>query len=445
MRRGIFFTVFLVISNLAFTQSCQFGGCFNGFGVYEYANNDVYRGDWLNGKRTGDGSYYYTNGTLYKGGFLEGKYNGVGTILFNNGDVKVAEYSNGVEVILVSYTYANQKKGGCVSGNCQNGFGKYIYTNGIYEGNFINGLWVGKGKYIAPNGDTYDGEFVNSKRNGYGVFVWANGKKYEGNWIDGKVEGKGTYYYLDGSSYTGDLVDYTRSGFGTYNYLDGSFYTGNWSEGQKNGHGRLEYPDGKVEEGLFENGKFLGIPTQNQTIAATNQKPINQVQTSNESCTYKFTKPVLSITWVDNRHNCCNPKCTKLSRYYDVSKDNQEAAERQYLNDALEAHFIEMKATPEHKAQDRMRLGEFISNTYYPNQPDVGFDMNKVMAMLSAAGSTMQAGFTPDLSALSNETEAQKIQRLKSKSRKVNKYKVEKYCSESCEEYCKYLDCGCRF
>jgi hypothetical protein len=163
------------------------------------------------------------------------------------------------------------------------------------------------------------------------------------------------------------------------------------------------------------------------------------------NCSYTFTKPILSINWVDNRHNCCNPKCNKLSRYYDVSKDNQEAAERQYLNDALEAHFIEIKATPEHKAQDRMRLGEFISNTYYPNQPDVGFDMNKVMAMLSAAGSTMQAGFTPDLSALSNETEAQKIQRLKSKSRKVNKYKVEKYCSESCEEYCKYLDCGCRF
>lgn len=172
---------------------------------------------------------------------------------------------------------------------------------------------------------------------------------------------------------------------------------------------------------------------------------LDGVVQSKVNCDYKFTKPVLSITWVDNRHGCCNPTCNKLSKYYDASEENKIEAEIQYLKDALEAHFIETNATPEHKVEDRMRLGDYISKTYYANQPDLGFDLNKVIAMMNSYGSAIQGGFTSTISALNNETNTQTIQRLKSKSRKIYKYKVEKFCSSSCKEFCEYVDCDCRY
>ena len=48
-----------------------------------------------------------------------------------------------------------------LSGDCSNGFGKKLYTNGaMYEGQYQNGTRHGRGVYILPDGGIFDGDWV---------------------------------------------------------------------------------------------------------------------------------------------------------------------------------------------------------------------------------------------------------------------------------------------
>jgi hypothetical protein len=55
---------------------------FNGQGTAKFANGDMYRGEFRDGKYNGPGTYIYANGTQQKGQFNAGQYigpsNGVG-------------------------------------------------------------------------------------------------------------------------------------------------------------------------------------------------------------------------------------------------------------------------------------------------------------------------------------------------------------------------------
>ena len=54
--------------------------------------------------------------------------------------------------------------GQCVSGDCDNGYGIYTYSDG--------------GKYI--------GEWRNGNWDGQGIYTWADGTKHVGEWRYGK-------------------------------------------------------------------------------------------------------------------------------------------------------------------------------------------------------------------------------------------------------------------
>lgn len=75
---------------------------------------------------------------------------------------------------------------GCVSGNCVNGFGKFVYDDGnTYEGDFVNSKFEGQGTYTFEDGSYHIGEFKNNKQNGYGKdFDKAKKLKREGTWKD---------------------------------------------------------------------------------------------------------------------------------------------------------------------------------------------------------------------------------------------------------------------
>jgi len=64
---------------------------------------------------------------------------------------------------------------GCISGNCQNGYGTYI----------------------TPNGDKYVGEWKDGKQNGQGKLDFISGNKYVGEWKDGE-RWNGTLYDKEG-------------------------------------------------------------------------------------------------------------------------------------------------------------------------------------------------------------------------------------------------------
>ncbi|MBX2890872.1 MAG: caspase family protein [Saprospiraceae bacterium] len=131
-------------------------------------------------------------------------------------------------------------------------------------------------------------------KNGVGTFVYPSGAKYTGHFKDGEIHGIGVCYYTDGSKYQGEWVHRYPEGKGTKTYSDGTVRTGLWKRGKpvdengnlleeyiakkkderqddgtniqsgclsgdcKNGQGIFAYPDGSKYEGQFLKGKFHG-------------------------------------------------------------------------------------------------------------------------------------------------------------------------------------------
>ena len=92
------------------------------------------------------------------------------------------------------YTYLNGDfYKGEIKNNLPNGKGIKYYGNSNkirYQGEFVNGIQEGKGKYIWENGEYYVGEWKNDKKNGRGTIFLNNGViKYQGNFIDDKFIG----------------------------------------------------------------------------------------------------------------------------------------------------------------------------------------------------------------------------------------------------------------
>lgn len=73
---------------------------------------------------------------------------------------------------------------------------------------FIKGLKNGYGKEIFENGDVYDGNYVNNKFDGKGVYTWKTGAIYSGEFVEGKRQGKGIWKTDkdgdEGDTYEGD-------------------------------------------------------------------------------------------------------------------------------------------------------------------------------------------------------------------------------------------------
>ena len=72
-------------------------------------------------------------------------------------------------IIILSFLISSSalaRKVGCKEGNCENGFG----------------LWV------STDGTTYEGEWANGFMNGKGTFTWSDGKQKTGIWKNGKLQ-----------------------------------------------------------------------------------------------------------------------------------------------------------------------------------------------------------------------------------------------------------------
>lgn len=103
------------------------------------------------------------------------------------------------QALLFSSLMFNQLYAQCTSGDCVNGKGRLLYSNGDrYIGEFVNSISHGRGAYYYANGDIYKGEFNNGERHGYGTMQWLNGDKYIGEYTKGAREGEGAYYFADG-------------------------------------------------------------------------------------------------------------------------------------------------------------------------------------------------------------------------------------------------------
>ncbi len=95
----------------------------------------------------------------------------------------------------------------------------------------------GQGSYLFDNGDLYTGKWHNGQRHGTGTLTKTNGEKYIGEWRHNNMTGTGTFYYLDGTKYTGEWLENQRHGEGSLIETNGDKYVGSWRNDKKFGTG----------------------------------------------------------------------------------------------------------------------------------------------------------------------------------------------------------------
>ena len=102
---------------------------------------------------------------------------------------------------------------GQCTGNCQNGYGTYVFSGG---------------KYV--------GEWSNYKYHGQGTYTWNSGMKYVGGWKNGKYHGEGIMTWGPNSK---------------------TKYIGGYKNGMRHGEGILTKSCGQILKGLFQNDTFI--------------------------------------------------------------------------------------------------------------------------------------------------------------------------------------------
>ena len=192
-------------------------------------------------------------------------------------------------------------EGGCVRGDCQDGWGKYEYEGGHYDGFWKNGLKDGYGLYKWEDSGKYIGSWENDTMKDYGVYIAANEDNIIGQYSDGQLNGLGIsvtgdewkqgiysagslvtahefisnevdsgctagdcqdkygrFKWENGDSFTGFFKN-GRMFMGTYNFSNGGKYSGMFnSDNQFHGMGRYFFADDAYYGGQWRNGKYNG-------------------------------------------------------------------------------------------------------------------------------------------------------------------------------------------
>ncbi|MBK8558061.1 MAG: caspase family protein [Lewinellaceae bacterium] len=204
-------------------------------------------------------------------------------------------YKNFLSTLLLLLALPAYLGAQCISGDCINGQGTYVYPSGAkYVGSFKDGEIDGVGVCYYTDKSKYSGEWKNRYPEGKGTKTYADGTKRTGSWkkgkpvdeagnvleeyIAGKKEeqqddgtniqsgclsgdcksGSGIFAYPDGSKYEGEFVNGKFQGSGTFHFANGDKYVGQFRENFPNGSGIRYHQHGTVESGQWHDGEFIG-------------------------------------------------------------------------------------------------------------------------------------------------------------------------------------------
>ena len=68
--------------------------------------------------------------------------------------------------------------------------GKYFFATGsVYDGQWADDSFGGRGVFKFQNGDVYKGYFEHHKMSKTGTYIWKTGNVYTGQWLKGKMHG----------------------------------------------------------------------------------------------------------------------------------------------------------------------------------------------------------------------------------------------------------------
>lgn len=156
----------------------------------------------------------------------------------------------------------------------------------IYDGEYKDGKYHGKGKITFPENDIrdyYEGNFVAGRMQGVGFLRYKNGETYEGAFWEGTMHGNGKFTYLKGERtepitdspdcghisqrvnriYEGEWKNGMRDGNGVLiSTMTGkAVYKGEWKNDKPNGKGSAWFVDHTAYEGDWKDGKPHGWGT----------------------------------------------------------------------------------------------------------------------------------------------------------------------------------------
>ena len=190
-------------------------GMLEGKGIRISKNGVMYIGEFIGGVPNGNGTEYYSDGDYYVGEFADGNRNGRGAYYYNDGGESKDWYCgewidgrrNGQDGTGYFYDGLRSYIGGYVEGKL-NGMGSMYYTDGVYYGEWQDGIRTGTGVFSGLDGSCYFGEYKDNQKSGYGIMYYIDGSRYEGEWAEDKKNGTGTEYNPDGSKkHYGTWVD----------------------------------------------------------------------------------------------------------------------------------------------------------------------------------------------------------------------------------------------
>ena len=252
------------------SSGCQIGDCSNEYSRYKYESGEVYEGQLKDGYFNGQGIYLWSNGEAFAGSWKDGFKHGKGIQMYSSGSTMtgywkdnvyygetepewdIEEVTDYMEIITSADTTEEEEEvdfseidwsdfwsdivedevteevqdptTGCISGDCEDGFGKMIYSDGDeYEGYFKASYRHGFGKYVYIEGDVYDGIWSWGDREGLGYYMWPSGNEYIGYWSSNQQNGKGTKYYTSGETEAGEWVDAVyQTGESTFGFAAGT-------------------------------------------------------------------------------------------------------------------------------------------------------------------------------------------------------------------------------
>ena len=198
-------------------------------------NGSSYDGDWIRGVPNGKGVLVLANGSTYEGDFVDGNYNGFGTFIEKDKFIQEGNWSN----------------------NLPNGKSKITFFDGYsYDGDFVMGLKDGSGTEILPKGNEnleyeYVGQFKDNARNGKGKMTYYDDFIYEGDWLNNLWHGKGTTVDKELKlTFVGNFIMGEKNGNGIEYYNNGNKLEGPYNNNKKNGKFYLTDEQGTLIEEL---------------------------------------------------------------------------------------------------------------------------------------------------------------------------------------------------
>jgi len=92
---GIFHNNTLSEKKSDYASGCLFGDCFNGVGIFLWDSNDIYIGEWKDGRRTGYGRYDWADGSFYTGFLKDNLLHGEGYYQSADNEVMKGRFEEG--------------------------------------------------------------------------------------------------------------------------------------------------------------------------------------------------------------------------------------------------------------------------------------------------------------------------------------------------------------